>query len=395
MAMLCGTIWLYPPLSREKYGMHNKHWRVTMRSGKQKTALSNFSIRRWALALVSMLLGLFYGNSIAEAFPSADFNQTVKVHNDGETKLYIGFTQNGNVQLANVVGYTSPMVPGWTNSHSKACSLTPDGNYLIVGSNDYCQASVNWNFYQSYQMCSILPSQASMTPPSGGFYYNCSNGLANHITVVELGTGGSSASGVNYDITMIPQVLATSGINSGIACNDPQWGGCTYAASVQQTSTDPSSPDYVAGGPYYYNQLNHSQLPADNTGTQTSQTFCKSMQGVPYNFGVQLKCSSHKTFTCKGAPQLGIGFPDQCGFTKAQFTSGNPLGHKNCSGNMSDCYQAFFWPMSQGGPSAPNGKTTNGIYYCGINNPQQPQDNCYPITSTLEITFYGPSILFR
>ena len=357
-----------------------------MLSGRQKTTRPNSSFRRLALAFTALLLSFLYGNSSVEAFPVADFNQTLRVRNNGAVRLYGGFTQNGNVQLANVVGYSSTTVTGWTNSRSKQCALTTDGNYLIVGPNDYCQASVNWNFIKSYQMCSILPSQASTTPPSGGFYYNCSNGLANHITVVELGTGASSTSGVNYDITMIPQVLATSGINKGIACNDPQWGGCTYAASTQLTSTIP-------GGPYYYSQLNPSQLPPDNTGPLTNQTYCKSMGGVPYNFGVKLTCSGHKTFTCNGKKSLGIGFPDQCGFTKAQFASGQPLAHNNCSGNTPDCYQAFFWPMSQGGPLAPNGLTTAGNYYCGINNPQQPQDNCNPITSTLEVTFYGPTQL--
>jgi hypothetical protein len=352
---------------------------------RQKTTFKKYSISQFALAFIALVLSFLCTNSIAEAFPTPDFNQSLRVHNAGAVKLYVGFTQNGNVQLANVVGYSSITVTGWTNSGGKSCSLTTDGNYLIIGANDFCQASVNWNFIQSYQMCSILPSQAYTTPPSGGFYYNCSNGLANHITVVELGTGASSASGVNYDITMIPQILATSGTNKGIACNDPQWGGCTYAASTQLTSTIP-------GGPYYYSQLNPSQVPPDNTGPMTAQTFCKSMGGVPYNFGVKLTCSSHKTFTCKGNKSLGIGFPDQCGFTATQFASGKPLAHNNCSGNTPDCYQAFFWPMSQGGPSSPNGLTTGGNYYCGINNPQQPQDNCNPISSTLDITFYGPVI---
>lgn len=348
-----------------------------MLSGRRTTTLPN-----WAVAFIALFLSFFCGNSSVEAFPAADFNQKLQVSNKGGVRLYVGFTQNGTVQLANVMGYLSPAAPGWTNSHNQSCTLTPDGNYLIVNNNDYCQATVNWNFFKSYQMCSILPSQASTTPPSGGFYYNCSNGLANLITVVELGTGGSSASGVNYDITMIPQTLPTSGINKGIGCNDPQWGGCTYAASVQQTSTIP-------GGPYYYNQLNPSQLPPDNTGPLTSQTYCKALQGVPYNFGVVLACGGHKTFTCKGSKKLGIGFPDHCGFTAAQFSSGQPLAHNNCSGNTPDCYQAFFWPMSQGGPSAPNGLTTGGIYYCGINNPQQPQDNCNPISNTLQVTLSG------
>jgi hypothetical protein len=350
--------------------------------------LQNFSIGRLALAFVALLLTFLCSNRLAEAFPAADFNQNLRVYNNGGVRLYVGFTQNGNVQVANVTGYSSATITGWTNSHSQACTFTTDGNYLIVGATDFCQASVNWNFIQSYQMCSILPSQASTTPPSGGFYYNCSNGLANHISVVELGTGASSASGVNYDVTMIPQTLATSGTNKGIACNDPQWGGCTYAASTQLTST-------ISGGPYYYSQLNPSQLaqlPSPNTGPLTSQTFCNSLQNVPYNFGVKLVCSGHKTFTCVGKQFGGVGFPEQCGFTIHQLTSGQPLVHKNCSGNTSDCYQAFFWPMSQGGPSAPNGLTTGGNYYCGINNPQQPQDNCYPITSTLEVTFYGPVI---
>ena len=157
-----------------------------MLSGRRTTTLPN-----WAVAFIALFLSFFCGNSFVEAFPAADFTQKLQVSNKGGVRLYVGFTQNGTVQLANVVGYSSPAVPGWTNSHNQPCALTPDGNYLIVNNNDYCLATVNWNFIKSYQMCSILPSQASTTPPSGGFYYNCSNGLANLITVVELGTGGT------------------------------------------------------------------------------------------------------------------------------------------------------------------------------------------------------------
>ncbi|PPD03254.1 MAG: hypothetical protein CTY36_08210 [Methylocystis sp.] len=306
----------------------------------------------------------------AEAACAQTFVQPVKIINKSGSPIAVNLTKDGS----NYLGKAS-----WSGASCIATSA-----FLTILNGGYCSASFPWNVYSSYRVCAVPPSQAGRNGPSGP-YLNCSDALANGITTIELGTGGSSSSGLNYDISMIPQQPGAD----GIPCNDPQWSGAPYVASDVLTSAVSTNPNYVAGGPYYYNQLKPGQIPGVTGQPTATKTFCSGMSKVPYNFGVTLSCAGHKTFSCSGSPTLGIGFPANCGWTPAQF-AGNPAAHQNCSGNSAACYQAFFWPMSQGGPSAPNAPTGNGIYYGGFSNPSQPQDNCTASSGPnpeLDITF--------
>jgi hypothetical protein len=308
----------------------------------------------------------------AERAQAQAFTQAIKISNESGATIVVNLTRNGNNELPTAT---------WTGT-----SCSPQGSYLSISNGGYCSANFPWQTSSSYQVCAVSPSQANANGPSGP-YLNCSDALANGLTTIELGTGGDSTSGVNYDITMIPQHPGSD----QMPCNDPQWSGVPYVASNTKTSNNPSDPNYVAGGPYYYSQLKPGQILGVTGKPIAIKTFCSGMGKPPYNFAARLSCTGHKTFSCGGQQTLGIGFPDQCGWTQAQF-AGNPITHSNCSGNSSTCYQAFWWPMSQGGPQAPIGATGNGIYYGGYNNPVQPQDNCTAASGPnpeLNITF-GP-----
>lgn len=328
--------------------------------------------KTWTIVALAMFSG-------GAGYAQTTFTQPIKIANNAGVPVAVNLTKDGS----NYLGKAS-----WTGVN---CVATPA--FLTILNGGYCSATYPWNVSSSYRVCAVLPSQAILNGPSGP-YLNCSDALANGITTIELGTGGSSASGVNYDISMIPQQPGTD----QMPCNDPQWSGVPFVASNALSSSNPSDPNYVAGGPYYYSQLKPGQIPGVTSQPTKTKTFCSGMTRVPYNFGVTLSCSGHKTFSCSGNATLGDGFPANCGWTQAQF-SANPSAHPNCSGNSATCYQAFWWPMSQGGTSGPNALTGGGIYYGGYNSPSQPQDNCTASSGpnpALNITFLPgkPAIAF-
>lgn len=314
-------------------------------------------MRKSSMVFVVLVIGVCAGG-IGHAQAPTTFNQRINIANETASQIVVYLTRGGN----NAIQQGS-----WTG---EGCDVKEPGPGLYISARRHCSSNYPWMTSSSYQVCAVSSSQAGGNGPSGP-WMNCTNALANGLTTIELGTGASSASGVNYDITMIPQRPG----DDQMPCNDPQWSGQPYVASNTLTSTDPSNENYVQGGPFYYNQLKPGQIPGVTNQTTTTKTFCSGMRGVPYNFAARLSCDGRKTFTCEGKPTLGIGFPDKCGWKADEF-AGNPSAHKNCSGNTSQCYQAFWWPMSQGGPQGPVAATGNGIYYGGYYNILQPQDNC-------------------
>jgi hypothetical protein len=302
---------------------------------------------------VGLIIGL--SPEIVFSQPANTFNQSVMITNSSSVTIAVNLTRNGSNKLAKAT---------WTGPN-----CTYSSNYLTITNGGSCTASYPWEMFSSYRVCAVLASQATLIGPSGP-YLNCDDAGSNGITLIELGTGGSTA-GINYDISMEPSVLGSD----GIPCGDPQWTGVPYVASTTLSSTTSSDPNFVLGGPYYYSALKPNQIPGVTNQPTVTKSFCSGMSGVPYNFGASLSCSGHKTFTCNGAATLGIGFPNQCGWTSSQF-KGSPTAHQNCSGNNPACYQAIWWPMGQGGPNGPNAATGGGIYYGGIFNASQPQDNC-------------------
>lgn len=332
--------------------------------------------RRLALAFIS-LLGFLSSNVAAIASCPAGsncFTQPIEIVNNGGVSLYAGFTTSDGATIFNYAD-----VSGWRNqTTNQPCTL--NGDYLQVPANQSCRASVQWPYGPGGRSFRLCATEQMGTGPAGE-YSNCALAQRNLQTLVELGTGDATSSGVTYDITLIPLLVGAD----NIPCNDPQWGACPYVASTK--TTPPGNPP---GGPFYYSQVNPLQISSAERSPIVTTSFCSNVQSpAPYNLPVQVSCAGHKTFTCGGKPTLGaLKFPDRCGFPNGLTLPG---AHSNCSGNTPGCYQAFFWGMSTGSRT---GNTGNGQYYCGNAGIQQPSDNCSPGNpdNLLTVNFGGSTL---
>lgn len=266
---------------------------------------------------------------------------------------------------------------------SNSCQTRPDGSWLIQAGGVACTLQSVNNIEGMWRVCAdSLQIALRDRAPDGSALdgvnpsINCFDGKHTRVEISE------SSPGTNLDISVVP-----SGSNSGVFCNDPQWGNCPYNNADQTV--------YVAsmGGNVWCSQLNPSQPEASQCtgGSTVSQDHCGgSGLKAAYNIGVTASCNTVTnsynrviTLTCKGTPSLGTaGYPSNCGFTKLSSPpSANCIGDGGVS-----CYQAFFSPMSTGG-----NYTQNGKYYCGFTAPfQQPDITCASQTTPISIIFSDP-----
>ncbi len=278
------------------------------------------------------------------------------------------------VALESNVGGEAQIQKMTLNNGTPLCSQRADGSWLVLPRGTCIFTTVN-NIHAGWRMCAdSVP--ALFQGASSSSSLNCWDGKHTRIEVSE------ASPGTNLDISVIP-----SGNNAGVFCNDPQWGGCSYNNADKTV--------YVAsmGGNIWCSQLKPSQPEAAQcNGTITSQSYCSgSGLKAAYNIGVTASCHTNTnnynkviTLTCTGSPTLGAaGYPSNCGFK----TLTNQLN--NCIGDGgTNCYQAFFSPMSQGSPSSP---TQNGQYYCGFTNLQQPDITCSSQSTPIGIIFWDPN----